>query len=131
MAKAKILGNALVITSKIPYADLLMVQKYRPEALVLKDEEKKEYFRVGITPGKGTIGTYGAEFGGETHDADKLATITLLIDGSGEPEEIKKDIAEDIGLVLLNIGKVEEGIPAALNEIKAERDKILDCISIG
>ena len=130
MAKAKVLGDALVITSTQKLEDLELVKKYRPETLVLKDEDGDEYFRVGVSNGSGTIGTYGAEFGGETHDAEKKATITLMIDGNGTPEEIKADIAEDIGLVLLNIEKVEEKIPAILSEIKAERDRILEHISV-
>ena len=131
MAKAKVLGDALVITSTQKLEDLKMILKYRPEALVLKDEDGDEYFRVGVSDNSGIIGTYGAEFGGETHDADKKATITLMIDGSGTPEEIKADIAEDIGLVLLNIEKVEEKIPEVLNEIKAERDRILEHITVA
>lgn len=131
MANVNVLGDALVITSVVSLEDLKTVGKYRPEALVLKDDNGDEYFAIGTTCGYGSVNKYGAEFGGETHDEGKKATITLLVDGNGTPEEIKADIAEDIGVQLLNINKIEEKIPEVLAEIKAERDRILECISIG
>lgn len=128
MAKGIVVGDALIITSEVTFEDWKLVKKYRPEALVLRDEEKNEYFRVGV--GSGDVSQFGVEWGGETHDERKLATITLAIDGCGTPEEIKADLAEDIGVILLNINKVEEKIPEVLDEIKAERDKILEAITI-
>ena len=112
MAKIVIAGEAVVVTSAIKLEDLRKVAKYRPDALVLKGGEdgKEPIFRIGVCSGTGKINKYGAEFGAETHDDAKLATITLVTDAL--EGDIREAVAEAIGASILNLNKLEETIPA-------------------
>lgn len=130
MAKIFILGEAVVVTSAIKLEDLRKVAKYRPDALTLKGGEdgKEPIFRVGVCNGAGNINKYGAEFGAETHDDAKLATITLA--APGFDGDVRNEVAEAIGPYVLNLNKIEETIPAVLAEIDAEKNAILENITV-
>ena len=131
MAKIVIAGEAVVVTSAIKLEDLRKVAKYRPDALVLKGGEdgKEPVFRIGVCSGTGKINKYGAEFGAETHDDAKLATITLVTDAL--EGDIREAVAEAIGASILNLNKLEETIPAVLAEIDAEKAAILGNITVA
>jgi len=130
MAKTTIAGNSYVITSKVSMADLEMVNKYRPSALSLVDEETKEaFFKVGL--GASSVSDYGVSFGGVTNDDEKLATATLPIPAKlPDDTDAKQYVLDVAGKALANLNKVEEGIEAALDEIKKERDKVEGDITV-
>lgn len=130
MAKIKIVGDAVVVTSAVKLEDYKKVKKYRPKALVLMggEDNKEEIFRVGISSGNGSVKPYGIEFGKETRDENKLACITTVLEGIGD-EDIKKYVADAYGQAILLLNKIEEKIPSVLAEIAAEESKILACIS--
>ena len=129
MAKTTIAGNSYVITSSVAMPDLETVKKYRPAALMLVDEETKEtYFKVGIG-GSSAVNDFGISFGGVTNDEEKLATATLPI--PSDVEDAKEYVLDKAGLAIANLNKVEEGIAAALEGIKSERDAIADNITVS
>lgn len=132
MAKITIAGEAVVITSTVKLEDYRKVQKYRPKALVLMGGEdgKEPVFAVSVKSGTGTIGKYGVEFCSATHDEEKLASITIVnpYDGTGD---IKDAVAENLGPVVMQLNKIEAGIPAVLAEIDAEKAAILENISVA
>jgi hypothetical protein len=128
MAKVTIAGNSYVITSDVAMSDLETVQKYRPSALALVDEETKETtFKVGI--GSSSANDHGISFGGVTNDDKKLATATLPI--PADIEDAKEFVLDKAGLALANLNKIEAGIATALKDIKAERDKIAANIQVS
>ena len=138
MAKVVIAGEAVVVTSAVKLSDLRKIAKYRPDALVLKGGEdgKEPIFRVGVCNGTGKINKYGAEFGSETHDDFRsegytrgLATITLV--NGGLEGDIREAVAESLGCSILNLNKLEETFPAVLAEIDAEKDAILENITVA
>lgn len=131
MAKITIAGEAVVVTSALKLEDIKLVEKYRPEALKLYDEnEPKEcIFVVGSTFGNGVINKFGASFGSATHDDRKLATITM---GLGEPVgDVREHVAESVGVAILLLNKVEEKIPAVLADIEAEKAAVLENIAVA
>lgn len=131
MAKVAIVGEAVVITSSVKMEDLKKVEKYRPEALTLYGGEdgKEPIYKIGTT-GKtsGSINGIGAEFGGETHDENKYATITLCNAGAGS--DVRTEVAEKYGAAILKLNKLEANIPAVLAEIDAERATVLENITV-
>lgn len=131
MAKITIAGDAIVITSSLKLEDIKTVEKYRPEALVLLDEDGEQVFRVGTTTGAGNITKYGAEFGSETRDDEKKAIMTLVFTCNDKSMSIKEVVADKIGAYVLNLSKVEDNIPAVLGEIKAEKERIMESITIA
>lgn len=131
MAKIVIAGEAVVVTSKMKLADLRKIAKYRPNVLILKGGEdgKEPIFRVGVTNGAGTINKYGVEFANETHDEEKLATITLILnDIEGD---VREAVAEEIGTAILNLNEIEEKLPYVLEEIEDEKESILSSITVA
>ena len=131
MAKITIVGDAAVITSSLKLADIKKVAKYRPSALILMGGEdgKEPVFRIGATDGDGIINQYGAEFNGETRDAEKLATITLTFSVEGDCD-IKEVVADTIGPWVMTLNKLEAQIPGILEEIDAEKEAILANITV-
>ena len=128
MANVTIAGNSYVIASDVAMKDLEAVKKYRPSALTLVDEETKEaYFKVGL--GSNSLSDYGISFGGVSNDEEKVATATLSI--PSDVEDAKEYVLDKAGLALVNLGKIEKGVTAALDEIKSERDAIADRIIVS
>ena len=128
MAKITIVGDAMVVTSTKTLENIQTLEKYRPKALRLyetNDEGKREeVFTVGTTKGNGSINQYGASFASCTHDAAKLATITLPIP-AGTAD------AKKIGVAITLLTKVEAQIDGALTEVAAEKAEVLGKITVA
>ncbi len=131
MAKITIAGDAVVVTSAMKLEDIKKIKKYRPDALVLKGGEdgKEPIFKLGVCTGAGSLCKYGAEFGSETHDDEKKAVMTLICDC--REGDIKEAVADTIGAYVLNLNKLEETLPGVLEEIAAEKEKIMSNISVA
>lgn len=132
MAKITVTGQAIVITSALKLEDIKMVQKYRPAALVLKggEDNKEEIFRIGASNcGAGDINKFGATFANETRDENKYAVMTLVTNHTGDG--IKEYLADQFGGAMENLNKLEETLPAVVEEIKAARTAFMDGITIA
>ena len=132
MAKVTIAGKAIVITSALKLEELETVKKYQPKALVLLGGEdgKEPIFAVGVVRGSaGKIGNVGVEFGEETHDDQKLATMTLMV--PGDVKDMKEYVADKYGAALMNLAKLEANLPAVIGAIAAEKQSIMDNISVA
>lgn len=132
MAKVAIAGDAVVITSSMKREDLLTIAKYRPNALVLKggEDNKETIFRISANKnGDGEINKYGATFGSESHDEEKLATITVFLNRADG--DVKEQVADALGSALINLGALEETLPAVLEEIAAEKATVMDSITVA
>lgn len=132
MSKIIVAGEAVVVTSSMKLEDLKTIAKYRPDALILKGGEdgKEPIFAVSTTKGAGDINAYGACFGGETHDNEKLATITMGV-GAVVDADIEEYIADKLGSAITNLNKLEEKLPEVLAEIAGEKAAVLASISIA
>lgn len=132
MAKVTIAGKALVITSNLKLTDLETVKKYQPKALILMGGEdgKEPVFAIGAVRGStGKIGSIGVEFGEETHDDQKLATMTLMV--PGDVKDMKEYVADKYGAALVNLKKLEDILPAVVEAIAASKKSIMDNISVA
>jgi len=114
MAKIFITGNVFVIKSTISLEKLKLLEKYRPEALKLKNEEGEAIFGVGT--GSSNISKNGASFKEATLDEAKLACMTLPFPAG--TENAKECVKDFLGLSFLNLQKVERGYEAALRGIE-------------
>ncbi len=132
MAKATIIGNTVAIVSSAKLEDIQMLEKYSPKSLVLKekDEDGKshEVFRIGSGSGAGAISKYGVNFGAATN-AEGFGVVTVqLPDGVDDPKEF---VADKYGVALVNLNKVEEAIPAAIEFCEADREAIMENITVA
>lgn len=133
MAKIKTINRTIVVNSEVKYDDYKLVAKYRPEALTLKGGEdgKEPIFTVFVrNGGQGCIDENGAIFGEATRDDAKLATITMMFTGDAEAD-IKEYIVDELGGALTKLNKVEAGLPAVIEAIKAERETVRDSIEVA
>lgn len=130
MARVTVVGNAVVITSSMKLDDLKVVQKFRPDALVLRDEHNEPVFAIGIGTGNGAVNKYGVTFGGASRNAEGKAVATL--DAANFPgDDIRQAIADGIGGALVQLQKLEETLPAILAEITAERSAVMERITLA
>ena len=131
MAKISIAGSAVIITSDISLDNLKLIQKYRPQALSLKDEEGKTTLFAIATGESGSVTKYGAIFNSFTRDADKKATITIMKnDLPAEADKAKAEIADEFGTALNFINKLEALLPAVVEEINTEHAAIMAAIDV-
>ena len=128
MAKITIAGNSFVIASEVSRADFETIKKYRPSVLTLADDETKEmYFKVGI--GSNSISDHGVSFGGVSNCEKKVATATLCI--PADVEDSKEYVLDKTNLVMVNLGRVEENVKTALEDIQAERSTLAERIVVS
>lgn len=128
MANIKIAGRAATIVSIFTTEQLELVRKYRPDALVLKDEDGNVTFKV-TTACEESISQYGVAFAADTF-GDGKACLTV-VDNCGYYDKPEEFVIDAFGKALLNLNKVERQIPDALDEIEAELDLIKDAIEIA
>lgn len=135
MAKTKIVGDAIVITSAHTPEELKLVQKYRPEAMTLYsiDEagRKTAVFKVAVSEGDdmGSLGTYGGSYAKETHDVSQRATITLFVPAG--VEDTHDYVLDTYGPALGSLRKIDDFVGDALIDIKEEREEISSTITFA
>lgn len=131
MAKIVIAGDAIVITSSMKLEDIQTIQKYRPKELTLWGGEngKEPIFAIGITDDAGNINEFGASFGRESHDDEKLATITMV--AGGVVGDVKEWVADRIGGAIINLNKLEEKLPVVLEEISHQKAEVMSNITVA
>ena len=131
MPKVTIAGDAVVVSSSMKLEDLKTIAKYRPKALTLMggDNGKEPVFAIGITSGPGSINNFGVSFGRESHDEQKLATVTMVLKGA--TGDVAEHVADVLGAALISLGKLEAQLPAVLEEIAAEKADVLSNITVA
>lgn len=132
MAKINVIGSAIVVTSGISLEAIKLVEKYRPQNLTLfegEGDKKQAVFKVS-TGTSGSISKFGVVFDSATRDADKLAIVTI-VDGNIPVEKIDQYLIDKIGTSIIKLNQLEAGLPAIIEEIKAEQEAILSNIIIG
>lgn len=130
MAKINVLGDAVVITSEIKAEDLALVAKYQPKSLALYDEDGDPIFAIAVSQ-KPSVGAFGIGFNGVARDGSGKATVTLGYSGSDDPEKVKEDLADKFGIALMNLNKIEAGLPAVLADIQKQKREVVAAITVG
>lgn len=120
MATINLVGKAVVVTSSITYDDLTLVQKYRPEALQLKDEKGNPFFMVFLGD-CGGINKNGVTFDSKSNNGGKAQFTEIVNFKNTDPVEA---VAEYVGTSILHLSKIEQGLPEIIADIKDEKDRI-------
>lgn len=123
MAKIIIAGYAVVLQSTRTLEDIKKLEKYAPKSLYLYEEDedgkKLPIFKVATTNGAGSVSKFGVCFGSVAHDGSGLATITeKLPAGVGDAKEW---VADEYGVAVVQLNKIEETFDAALAEVDAAK----------
>ena len=120
MAKARILGTSVTITSAIKVADLKTLAKFKPEALKLIEcvgSTKEEKFSVALGTSS-SVTKYGIVF--DSTNADGYAEVTLQIPTSITADKRKEYVADTYGYALLNLNQLERQIAEVITETEAD-----------
>lgn len=120
MAKTKILGTAVTITSAIKVTVFKTLKKFKPAALKLTEtvdgvREEKFSVALGTNP---SVTQYGIVFNSE--NADGYAEVTLQIPASVAADKRKEYVADTYGYALLNLNQLEAQIAAVMVETEAD-----------
>ena len=121
--KIRIVGNALILTSKLKFSTIQKMEKYNADALCLieKDgDEEVEVFRIN-TGKLSSISKYGIIFAETNKDGYAVATI-LFPEGVENKREYIKD---NYGTTLLMLNDLEDSVTtscAALESAYAKLD---------
>lgn len=123
MAKVKVCGDAIVIESALKLEDIATVQKFQPEALILKGGEdgKTPVFALAVTKGAAGFGSMGAQFK-DTARGTGLATMTIVKHVEGD---VKAYIADNFGGALAKLNALEKTIPTVVAEINTAREAVM------
>jgi len=127
MANVKIAGNIIVLTSTVTMNQLRQLEKHRPKALTILDEENTPVFRIGT--GSNALTTHGASFNAATLDGRELAYITLTI-----PEGVtdgKRYFAEIYGNAHLQLKQIEGRLPNIIDEVDREICEIMNDVKFA
>lgn len=127
MASIIIAGNAAVITSAFTTAQLEKLKKYAPEALVLKDEDKKPVFMVDVAT-KGSIGPMGVVFNATAYDGSEKAVLSKEIPAG--VTDIERWVIDNIGNAIVKLNELEATLDGAIATVDANEAAILDSIAI-
>ena len=122
MAKIKVLGNALTLTSGLKTSEIEKAEKFCPDATKLVDEEKTPYFVVQTGPA--SVGKFGVSF--NHTNAENYAYVTLVAEEAPTKEEIK----EEFGEILFNLNEVEKNVKSALETLKEKIDTLEEVIEV-
>lgn len=135
MANITIAGDAVVIKSTATLEELALLEKYRPEALELKtlDENNKMVtdFKIGTTTGQGKVSKFGISFGKATHDEEQKAMVTTLLPDGIDEESVMAYVADTYGSAVIKLNAIEDTLALNLQIVKADREAVLDCITMA
>lgn len=134
MAKLKLIGDVVVLQSEKKYSDYELVGKYRPEALILRDESGDAEFAVSVRENAGEITPYSVTFDSKTRDEAGYALISIPV--SGIPRDldasgIKEFICDRFYTTVANVEKIEAKISSVIDEITSERNNLIGSIELA
>lgn len=129
MAKTTVAGDAVVVTSALTLEDIKKVEKFNPEALILRGgkDGNDPIFAIATGP-CGLINEFGATFSKATEDGG-FATITLVA-RNGIPGDAKKWVAEEMGGAILRLNKLEQQVAAAAAAVYDDLTKVMVQIEV-
>lgn len=126
-------GYAFVETT-LKVADLELVKKYDPAALVIKggeDGKQPVFFANVVKNGNGMIDGESVEF---IAAADGTATVTIAdapAAAKASADAMKEYLADLVGPVSCHIAKLEETVPAAAEAVRGTRKAVMDAIQMA
>jgi hypothetical protein len=120
-----IMAKFFAITLPISLDSLKKIEKYRSEALELKNEDGSLKFKVA-SGNTGSISNFGVTFNEVTRDDRKLAVMTVEM--KGDIENAKEYIASEHGRAILNLKTVISKLGETTDSIENEMEEVIGYI---
>ena len=118
----------VTLESTITKDQLKKIQTHCPDALVLKDENKKPIFAIE-TGMPGCITNGGVRFDNATAAGNLFVTICDK-DMPVESDKAKTYLADTFGIILAKLSRVEAQTTAALAAMATEINAVADSIAV-
>lgn len=116
------------LTSTLTKEDFNLVQKYRPDALKIKNEDGDDVFALSYSEGRSCVSPFGVTFGATSADDKKLMIVGCLPAVNGD-ESYGDKIADIVGAALPHVETLEKALPDVVAQIKAQRKALIDSIT--
>lgn len=128
--KIRNVENMVNVKLDMSFEDAVKVQKYDPDAMVLKDEAGNEIFKVCVKKCAfggylGSLGTFGAEF----VEVREQPTMWIGIDDI-EKDSVADFILENFGMDLAKVKEVEKQMADALKAVEGKVSSVADAITV-
>ena len=122
--KVKVIGNQAVFEAGFPFDVLKEVERFKPDALTIKDDDGNVTFRVSAN-GSGKVSVYGVEFANGANGT-AYAAVEIPTDG-----DVADYLFDRFGGVISAVNGIEEGISGKLDEISLMRAALRDSIEFA
>lgn len=119
------------LTSSVKTADIALLKKYNPEALVIKDKEGNVKFAIGYNEGKSSVAPFGITFGSTDVATGAAMVVGSLPETADTAEKCGDYVADAVGKALAYVNTLEETIPAAVADVTAARSALIGSITEG
>lgn len=124
--KLSIMSNVYTLSSTLTVEDILLLKKYNPDALKLKDSDGNMKFAIDYCEGKPSVTPFGITFGSELLSTGNATVVGEIPNGLNNADLAKGFVVDKLGCVVDYIQTLESSIP---EEAKAIRDKRIALIN--
>lgn len=124
--KLKVIGNALIVTSKLTEKQFKAAVTYNPSFLTVVDDEGNEVFSIRKPKDNiGSINRFGVSFNGVSSEGELQLTLVIP-----QVENKINYVKERYGIALAALAEAEELIATAINEATEELDILFEGMEV-
>lgn len=127
MAKIKVLGDTIQITSELTEEQFDRVKSYAPEALVMKDAESGDEI-FGITRGNAFYSKYGVCFCSVDNEGHLFMTTNNPTQDHSNREEEKELIIKEFAPVIAKLNELEAHVLGVMESIEEIETAVKDSV---
>lgn len=127
MAKMKVMGDMIQLSTDLTREELERVKNFAPEALKLFDSEGNEVFGVGISDA--SYSKYGICFCSETAEGKMFMTTNNPIVDHSDPAKEREELTRYFAPLLHKLQAVETGVTAVKASLEDMEASVQDAIT--
>lgn len=130
MAKIKVLGDTIQLTSDITAEEFDRVKRFAPEALIMKDADTGDEV-FGISRGDAFVSKYGVCFCSVDNEGKLFMTTNNVVTDHSDREAELKAVKEFYAPIMAKLGTIEahlKNVMAELEELEASVESSIEFI---
>lgn len=127
MAKMKVMGDMIQLSTDLTKDEIERVKNFAPEALKLFDNEGNEIFGVGI--GDASYSKYGICFCSETAEGKMFMTTNNPVTDHSDPAKEREEIVRYFAPIINKLQVVEANIAAVRESLDAMEASVQDAVT--
>lgn len=127
MAKMKVMGDMIQLSTDLTKDELERVKNFAPEALKLFDNEGNEVFGVGI--GDASYSKYGICFCSETAEGKMFMTTNNPVTDHSDPTKEREEIVRYFAPIINKLQAVEANVATVRESLDALEASVQDAVT--